>query len=366
MIKKNFAGNIILPITVAALLFGLPLPVLILSGRPVERYLEFPPITDYARHAGFSWTAFAIFTVIILIFVLPIIIYFIKYLAASRMEHQPSPGCRLPWWGKLGIFAMLLFWIIAWGQFEIFGKIGRHTFFPLWLSFIAVVNSLQYARTGACLMTDQTRKFILLFPASSVFWWYFEYINGFTQNWYYVGADYSPMVFFVLSTIAFSTVLPAVSSINSLLLSFPCISKGFSGIIKVNFSGSMIPALMILVISCSALLLIGTYPDYLFPFVWVSPFLIIVSLQAFLSEKHIFSDAADGVWAGVVSAALAALVCGLFWEMWNFYSLPKWQYSVPLVHRFLIFEMPVLGFSGYLPFGLLCVSVSRMIGIRFE
>ena len=65
-------------------------------------------------------------------------------------------------------------------------------------------------------------------------------------------------------------------------------------------------------------------------------------------------------------SGIAALICGLFWETWNFYSLPKWLYSVPLVHRFLIFEMPLLGFSGYLPFGLLCVSISEMTGIKHD
>jgi hypothetical protein len=47
--------------------------------------------------------------------------------------------------------------------------------------------------------------------------------------------------------------------------------------------------------------------------------------------------------------------------MWNYFSLAKWEYSVPLVHRFLIFEMPVLGYGGYLPFGLECFVISAML-----
>jgi hypothetical protein len=43
--------------------------------------------------------------------------------------------------------------------------------------------------------------------------------------------------------------------------------------------------------------------------------------------------------------------------MWNFYSLAKWKYSIPFVHRFEIFEMPVLGYFGYLPFGLECAVI---------
>jgi len=47
--------------------------------------------------------------------------------------------------------------------------------------------------------------------------------------------------------------------------------------------------------------------------------------------------------------------------MWNFYSLARWTYSVPLVHRFQIFEMPLLGYAGYLPFGLECVLAGSLM-----
>ena len=59
--------------------------------------------------------------------------------------------------------------------------------------------------------------------------------------------------------------------------------------------------------------------------------------------------------------AMAALVCGFFWEMWNVKSLAHWEYSVPFVQRFHLFEMPILGYAGYLPFGLECMVVSRML-----
>jgi hypothetical protein len=69
---------------------------------------------------------------------------------------------------------------------------------------------------------------------------------------------------------------------------------------------------------------------------------------------------AKGDWRPTVSAALAALLCGFFWEMWNYHSLAKWIYSIPYVERIKIFEMPILGYMGYLPFGLLCIEVSEL------
>jgi hypothetical protein len=48
----------------------------------------------------------------------------------------------------------------------------------------------------------------------------------------------------------------------------------------------------------------------------------------------------------------AGLICGFFWELWNWGSLPKWLYDVPFANRPTLFEMPLLGYGGYLPFAL--------------
>jgi hypothetical protein len=47
--------------------------------------------------------------------------------------------------------------------------------------------------------------------------------------------------------------------------------------------------------------------------------------------------------------------------MWNYWSLAKWEYRIPFVHRFLVFEMPILGYAGYLPFGLECALIGNMV-----
>ena len=49
--------------------------------------------------------------------------------------------------------------------------------------------------------------------------------------------------------------------------------------------------------------------------------------------------------------------------MWNFASLARWEYAVPWVQRFHLFEMPALGYAGYLPFGLECVAVAALFWI---
>jgi hypothetical protein len=354
--------NIIKFIILIFLLFGLPLLGLVLSGQSIKKYTEFPPVNSYTVHAPFSWPAFILLSAIIFIFILPIIIYSIKYYFQHTIE--PAQTNKFPWWGKLSIFSTIFFWIISWGQFDIFTGIHEYTFFTLWFSFTILINSLNYKKTGKSFMTEHPSRFLLLFPISAIFWWYFEYINCFVQNWYYIGAGFSRLKLFLVSTLSFSTVLPAVTSISSLLSGYSWIKKGFTDIWKIQNPMPKFSALLVFIIFSSGLALIGLFPTYFFPLVWISPLLIILSLQIFFNEKHIFSDINEGNWSIIVSASVAALVCGGFWEMWNFNSMPKWQYSIPFVHRFLIFEMPILGYSGYLPFGLLCVSISNLICIE--
>jgi hypothetical protein len=41
--------------------------------------------------------------------------------------------------------------------------------------------------------------------------------------------------------------------------------------------------------------------------------------------------------------------------------LAKWVYAVPYVQRFHVWEMPLVGFAGYLPFGVECAAVTAWI-----
>ena len=67
-----------------------------------------------------------------------------------------------------------------------------------------------------------------------------------------------------------------------------------------------------------------------------------------------FDSVRAGDWTPVLSLALAALVCGFFWELWNAFSSPRWAYAVPYVDRFRLFALPAVGYAGYLPFGPVC------------
>jgi len=78
-------------------------------------------------------------------------------------------------------------------------------------------------------------------------------------------------------------------------------------------------------------------------------------------KKSLFDSLKAGDWEPLGAFALAALICGLFWEMWNQFSLAHWEYSIPWVDRFHLFQMPLLGYAGYLTFGWECAAIGRYV-----
>ena len=341
------------------MLLGLPMLGVILAGLPISRYLEFPPETRYVCHAPFSWVVFTAYTLFIVAVVFPLIVKTILW--AQQIKIRPSPPHTFPWWGWMGIITGAVSWILAWTRFSWFAPYQPHTFTPLWLSYILVINALCHGRTGHCMMIDRTRFFLLLFPLSATFWWFFEYLNRFVQNWNYTGIHYSSWEYFCYASLSFSTVLPAVLGTREWMAGASRTGQGLGDFRPFRFPYPKMLAGTALLVSGASLAGIGVWPNYLFSLLWVSPLVVIVSLQTLTGECTILSSIANGDCRLVITSAAAALFCGGFWEMWNYYSSARWEYSVPFVHGFQIFEMPLLGYTGYLPFGLECIVIGDLL-----
>jgi hypothetical protein len=342
------------------LLIGLPLTGVMLKGGSLVEYLEFPPLTIYVQHAPFSWVAFILLALLLSFVLVPIIVRLIQTIKPSPPPHFHRHP--YPWWGYGGITAVAFSWLFAWTRFQWFEPMQAYTFLPLWVGYIICVNSMTYARTGHCLLRSHPRFFLAMFPASALFWWFFEYLNRFVQNWHYFGVEnFSTGEYFLHASLCFSTVLPAVQSTEEYLASFPRLTVSLKNWRPVSIWTPTKWGWLLLLLAGPPLAGISMFPDYLFPMLWVSPFLIITGVQAVCGGETIFRDLPTGDWRSIWQPALAALICGFFWEMWNVNSLAHWEYSVPYVQRFHIFEMPILGYGGYLPFGLECMVVSSLL-----
>jgi len=355
-------GIRLIPI-LSLLLVGLPLAGLGLAGKPIDSYFEFPPRTHYVEHAAFS-DSFFVLTCLVGLFALAGISYLLikdRRTCKSDPVHRSLVVRRWPWWGWAGLALMLGSWFLAWNRFAWFADLQRMTFTPIWLGYILFMNAWTWRREGQCLIKNETRYFVFLFPLSALFWWYFEYLNRFVQNWFYLGVDdFGPLQYALFASLAFSTVLPAVMSTQQWLRSMLGMRDLPAQSLPVLPARRPL-AIALLLLSSVALILLGLLPNLLFPFLWFAPLLLLLALQGIRGEPDLVLEFRHCGWQVIYLPALAALQCGIFWELWNYHSVAKWVYEVPFVDRFKIFEMPVAGFTGYLPFGIECLAIALLI-----
>jgi hypothetical protein len=335
-----------------------PLVGVSLSGRSAALFASFPPLTTPAAHQPFSWPVFMLYLVPAAGVSALIGAAACRNPVASE-TGQPGSTRNLPLWGWVALAVLVISWVFAWTRFAWFDSYQRHTFIPLWLSFIVFVNAVCVRQSGTCPMLHEPVFFAGLFPLSAAFWWFFEYLNQFVQNWYYTGVSYGTLTYSMHATISFATVLPAVYTTRRLISEMEWFRDRFSGLPRLNRPVPAFPTWSVLLISCAGLVGVGLWPEELFSLLWLAPLLILTALLHLAGQPTLLTGMADGDWRPAVSAAMAALACGFFWELWNFYSLARWVYSIPYVHRFQLFEMPMLGYLGYLPFGLLCIEITE-------
>jgi hypothetical protein len=249
--------------------------------------------------------------------------------------------------GWLGLLLLAICWPLNWA---LPGNRTAYLFFPLWLGYILVVDALVLNRTGTSLWARSRRDFMLLFVTSVPAWWLFEAINRRTANWEYLGSNaFTDLEYYLLCTISFSTVMPAVFETAELAGSFRWIARLSTG---PRLRPTPAANLGMFLSGVVMLALTLAWPRVSYPFVWTSLVFLLEPLNFWLGRPHFLQDLQRGDWRLVVSLALGALICGFFWEMWNYYSYPKWIYHTPGAHFLHIFEMPLLGYGGYVPFAL--------------
>jgi len=325
----------------------LPLAGALAAGRDLADLLSFRPLAVPAGHGPVNGL---IFTAGICL-ALGTALFLIHRLAPAF--SRPRPTGRMPWWGWCGLCTLLVFWLLSWTRFSWFQPVQLYTFTPLWLGYIFLVNGLTRRYQGECLLTGSPGFFCRLFLLSALFWWLFEWLNRFVHNWYYLGVDaLSDRAFALHATLCFSTVLPAVASTRELLhVFFPPRARlcGTSGT-----TPAPLPGAILLTFAGLSLFLLPLYPNVFFPVIWIAPFLIIVAIQLITGRQSPYEFLENKLWPPVLVPALSGLTCGFFWELWNTHSLARWAYAIPWVDTAHLFAMPLLGYLGYLPFGLEC------------
>jgi hypothetical protein len=269
--------------------------------------------------------------------------------AAGASSDPRSFLRRLPVYTYLGALLNGVAWLSSWA------RIGPwpYTFFFLWLGFILVLDGLNVARAGTSPLRRGLGSFVLLFLYSSPFWWIFEGLNVPVQNWHYrLDRPYSALGYVAITSLDFSTVLPAVMEIAELLASFRPLRPRLSAP-RVGRRAPLPAVLALVALGGLMIWLPFIYPRVAYGLVWLCLIFVLDPINYLAGRKSALGHLLAGDWRFLVTLPLAALCCGFFWEMWNSRALPGWYYTVPGLGQVPhLFAMPLPGYMGYLPFGV--------------
>ena len=256
--------------------------------------------------------------------------------------------------GLLGLLLVAGSWPLNWG---LEGLRTHWLFFPLWLGYVLVVDALACARRGTSAWTRYPWRFSLLFPLSIPFWWVFEGLNEHLANWEYVGGDrFSSLEYFALSSVSFSTVVPAVVATAELVRGCRWVERCRGP----RFAPGRWFSIACVLIGLAMAAALALFPRQCYLFEWTFGVFLLEPLCVRLGRRSLLYDLQRGDWRAWCALWVGALVCGFFWEMWNAFSYPKWIYHIPYVGFGKVFEMPIFGYLGYLPFSMVIYQVVRI------
>ena len=212
---------------------------------------------------------------------------------------------------------------------------------------------------GTSLFIRSGRKYVGLFLISAPAWWLFEALNGRLQNWTYQGSElFSPLEYGLLATISFTTVIPAVFGSAELISSFGFWKRVGRG---PRIRPDRKTTLTFFIAGWLMLGLMFAWPHVFFPFIWISVYFILEPLNIWLGNRNLAQYTAQANWRPILALWGGVLMTAFFWEMWNVFSYPKWVYHVPWGDWLHVFEMPLLGYGGYLPFSLELFALYHLV-----
>lgn len=321
----------------------------------------FPP--QYVADApGFN---LLVFCIIALAEILVITLYLIPALFGfKKVAPEPrSQTVALPIWFWIGLVVTFFFWWLMWSRVTIFGDLVYYAFTPMWWGFIFVLDGLVYRYSNRqSLFASKPKTFLMTAIVSLAGWYLFEYFNYFALgNWYYPNStmpELSHQTIVIIFLLAYTTVWPAIFQWYTLLNTCPRLVSRFSQGPKISLNGNLLIWLGLII-----LVLMVFWPYPFFWALWIGPLLVFAGVLIRSNIWSPFSAMADGNWSPALLMALSAMLNGFFWEFWNYGSAHPaepvtnpnyWVYDIPYINVIHIFsEMPLLGYMGYMPFGVL-------------
>ena len=270
----------------------------------------------------------------------------------------------LPPYGWFGLIVILVSQACVLGRIEPF----YHWHTPIaWTGYILFADAIVWKRRGDSWLNNNPSELLFVASASVPLWVIFELFNKYSiHNWYYIGLPEERLLRDFGYIWSFATITPAIFETGDLVSSLrdrrarptranPPVPRRLGRAAWIAVAAG---AVMVLVP-------VFVHSTYLAAPLWLGFILLLDHLNARAGEESILGDRRDGQSGRLVNLSAAGLVCGLLWELWNYWGGTKWIYNVPILPDVKIFEMPILGFGGFPPFAVECfamyVTVRRLL-----
>jgi hypothetical protein len=243
--------------------------------------------------------------------------------------------------------------------------VGRWFTPTVWTGYVLFVDALVFRRSGRSYLTTHHLEGVLVAGISIIGWWVFELYNAprFWRGgddlagiwWQYHGMEPNLFLRRVGYDWSFATIFPALFLTAAMLR-----ASVFSRARVRAWTPAPTTVLVAVGVGVVASLLPLLVPSvWLVPLVWTGLVLVLEPLNARAGRPSWLADLAHGDASRLVSLLAAGAICGVLWEFWNYWAITKWTYTVPAAYlgHVKVFEMPVIGYLGFLPFALECYAM---------
>jgi len=222
----------------------------------------------------------------------------------------------------------------------------------VWTFYILLVDAAVLAIRGHSLLHDHPRQFAGMALLSVPLWLIFEGYNLRLENWIYSGVPQPWALALLGYGWAFSTITPGIFETADLVESLGWFGRPRS----LRFSRRTRWLAVWFGAICLALPLVAprAAARRLFVLVWIGFIFLLDPVNHRLRLPSLLGDFEQGHGSRFSSLLVSGFVCGWFWEFWNYRAAAKWHYIFPMFQQFKIFEMPIPGYLGFLPFALEC------------
>jgi len=255
-----------------------------------------------------------------------------------------------PLLAKVQIFSALIIWALAYpGAVLGVALFTDWLYFFAWWPLILFLDGILFLAKGESWLWDRPREFLRLAGWSVTVWLIFEVFNLYLHNWGYTGIEPRIWVRWPGYAICFATVLPGIF-LTSQVFEAKGFFQRFSG--KPRDLTAWQPVFLLAGTAC--LVLPWAFPRYASPLIWLTFIFLLDPFCDLMAGDSLTSRWLKGERQEHLCLLAAGLLCGVWWEFWNYPSATKWIYTLPVLNFGKVFEMPVLGYLGFPPFALEC------------